>query len=462
MSVQNAPTDTGDDPVAQHDDAADTAAVSAESAATGEATRASAATGNSTRASAATGNSTGASAATGNSTGASAATGDVTQPLAADPDDVVVSQTEIDGIVVTEEKVRDLTLLRRGLLGAWAAVMVLIVVFNGLPTDRNGVVLYLAIGMAIGCIGRRRVATVIIEWLPFLLVLWLYDLSRGVAGWLGMPTHWELPVRADEFVFGTTPTIWLQSHLKQPEPPLWEVVTSVVYLSYFVLPYALAAYLWVTNRHVWRRFAVAFVALYFTGLVVYILVPAAPPWAAAKCTPAEVADFPRHPDCIERPDGVVEGNLLGEVVPRHDGAASYVERISNRGWEAIGIEKAGRLMKSGQAKSNLVAAIPSLHAGLAALLLFFMWPRTKALGRSFFVFYAVAMAFTLMYTGEHYFFDVVLGWLVAGLVVLAITLVDDKILQPRYERKQRHLAEERQHEIHDGVVPVLPARTGAE
>ena len=387
----------------------------------------------------------------------------VDAPAAAAVDeDVVTGQTEIDGIVVTEEKIRDLTLVRRGLFAVWITVMVLIVAFTGLPTDRNGVVLCLAIGMAIACIGRRRVATVLIDWLPFLMLLWLYDLTRGLAAWVGMPTHWQFPVSADEFVFGTTPTVWLQSTIKQPDPPLWEVVTSLVYVSYFILPYGLAAYLWVKNRHVWRRFAAAFILLSFTGLVLYVLVPAAPPWAAAKCTPAEVADFPRHPDCIDRAEGPVEGNLLGPVTPEHEGAAPYVERIAYRGWKVLGISTAGEVLKKGQAKSNLVAAIPSLHAGQAALLLFFMWPRTKALGRSFFLFYAVAMAFTLMYTAEHYFFDIVLGWLIAGLVVLAVTLVDNKILQPRYERKQRQLEELQQQEIHDGVVPVLPARNLVE
>jgi hypothetical protein len=35
------------------------------------------------------------------------------------------------------------------------------------------------------------------------------------------------------------------------------------------------------------------------------------------------------------------------------------------------------------------------------------------------VLYTVAMGVTLMATGEHYLFDVLLGWLYAGLVMMA-------------------------------------------
>lgn len=339
-------------------------------------------------------------------------------------------------IVVVEEKVRDYRLIRRVLLSLWAVALVIYFWVEGIAADRTSLIFFLAFGMAAATVGRRRVITVVIDWLPFVLVLMLYDWTRNVAVWLDMPTHWSLAPDVDHFFFGVNPTVWLQSHLKEASPPWWEVIVSVVYMSYFIVPYATAAVLWVRDRAVWRRFAACFIAVSFLGLVGYTLVPAAPPWAAAKCTAVEVADYPHDPPCMYQPAGPVDDNLLGQVEPEHPGAAPYVERISSRGWSVLGLDMVLRAIHLGQTKSNLVAAIPSLHAGLTMLLALFMWPRSRWFGRTVFTGYAFAMAFALVYTAEHYVFDIVLGWGLAATVFGACVVIDKRFIAPRNARRQ--------------------------
>lgn len=288
---------------------------------------------------------------------------------------------------------------------------------HGLAFDRTQLILWMCLGLAAASIGRRRITTVIVDWLPFAAVLFLYDLTRDVAQWMDMPTHWDLAPAVDRWLFGVIPTVWLQSHIKVSEPPWWEVVTSVVYVSYFVVPYAVAGVLWLRDRSAWRRYAVAFVATTFLALVGYTLLPAAPPWAAARCTAEQVVDSPRDPPCMYSEIPPASGGLLGPVRPDDPDAAPYVERISARGWEVLHIKAASTLVSVGQSKANLVAAIPSLHAGLTMLLALFMWPRVRAVGRAVFLGYALTMAFTLVYTGEHYVFDVLLGWALAASVI---------------------------------------------
>jgi membrane-associated phospholipid phosphatase len=75
------------------------------------------------------------------------------------------------------------------------------------------------------------------------------------------------------------------------------------------------------------------------------------------------------------------------------------------------------LLGGSQMASNPVAAMPSLHAAGAALLLFFCWRRAPWWARCLLVLYPLAMGLTLVYTGEHYVVDVVAGWLAAGLAV---------------------------------------------
>jgi membrane-associated phospholipid phosphatase len=102
------------------------------------------------------------------------------------------------------------------------------------------------------------------------------------------------------------------------------------------------------------------------------------------------------------------------------GAHQFVERISTRGWGTLHLQSAGALVNSGQASVNLVAAIPSLHAGLTAMIAVFLWRRVKRCWRPLLVAYVLAMAFTLVYSAEHFVVDVLLGWALAAIVLLVI------------------------------------------
>ena len=77
------------------------------------------------------------------------------------------------------------------------------------------------------------------------------------------------------------------------------------------------------------------------------------------------------------------------------------------------------LFSEGQASVNLVAAVPSLHAAFCALVAMFLWAASAARLRPLLALYPLAMGLTLIATGEHYFFDVLLGWIYAGAVMAA-------------------------------------------
>jgi hypothetical protein len=236
---------------------------------------------------------------------------------------------------------------------------------------------------------------VVRDWLPFALVLIAYDFSRGAALLVGAPTLWHWQADADRAMFfGTMPTVWLQEQLKLPHPPWWEVVMSTVYMSFFILPYVIAGVLWLRNRDEWKKFVRLFVGLSFTALVIYALVPAAPPWAAARCTADEVAGGPSNPDCMfSSARGVPDGGLLGAMQSAQPGANDWIERIVGRGWGKLNLHTASSLIDQGQASVNLVAAIPSLHAGLSMAIAVFLWTRVSAWWRPLLVAYPLIMGF---------------------------------------------------------------------
>jgi hypothetical protein len=325
------------------------------------------------------------------------------------------------------DRARWLSWARRGAVSIWALVVTYRTVTDGVAFNRELLLLYIATGLIAASIGRgHKVVTVMRDWLPFALVLVLYDLSRGAADMLGAPTLWRFQPDADRWLFfGTVPTVWLQERIKMPQPLWWEVIISGVYMSFFILPYAVAGVLWLYDRTDWAAFVRRFVVLSFAAVAVYVVLPAAPPWAAARCTPTDIVSRPSNPPCMYRSAaGVHDGGLLGAMHMSQPGAHQFVERISTRGWGTLHLQSAGALVNSGQASVNLVAAIPSLHAALTAMISIFLWRRVRRGWRPLLVTYPLAMAFVLVYSAEHFVVDILLGWALAVVVSALLGLLD--------------------------------------
>ena len=348
---------------------------------------------------------------------------------------------------------RWLTIARRIAIATWASWSCYRTVTTGFAFNRELLLLYICTGLLAASIGQgRRMLYVIRDWLPFAVVLLAYDLSRGAADLIGRPTLWHWQADADRWMFfGTMPTVWLQERLKLPHPPWWEIVISTVYMSFFILPYVVAAVLWLRDREEWKAFVRLFVGLSFAALAIYALLPAAPPWAAARCTAGDVEAGPSGPPCMFRSArGVPDGGLLGAMQTTQDGANGWVERIVARGWGKLNLHSATALIDQGQASVNLVAAIPSLHAGLTLAIAAFLWNRVHRGWRPLLVAYVLVMAFTLVYTAEHYVVDILLGWALAAVVIAVID---------RFESRRRALAPS---EAGDQLNPVPAAVPGRE
>jgi PAP2 superfamily len=259
---------------------------------------------------------------------------------------------------------------------------------NGIPVQRELVMLWTCGALACASIGRRpwQIVQLVLDWLPIAVVLFAYDFTRGAADSLGIGTHYLPMIDFDKWVFGgETPTEWLQAHLYNPHAlTAWNVGFTLVYTSYFITPFALGGWLWIRERPAFLRYRRRLVSLALAGLATYMAFPAAPPWLASQ-----------------------EG-LLGPV-----------ERTTSTGWEILGVGTAG-LFSEGQATVNLVAAVPSLHAAFTMLVALTIWPRVRRRWlRPLLLLYPLAMGLTLLACGEHYFFDVLLGWIYAGAVLLA-------------------------------------------
>jgi membrane-associated phospholipid phosphatase len=226
------------------------------------------------------------------------------------------------------------------------------------------------------------------DWLPIAFLLVLYNVSRGYADKLFAPHVWPM-IHADQAMFGGhVPTVWLQQHLYHPGPvPWWEAVVSLVYVSHFLTVPTVAVILWLRSRDQWARYMRRWFTLSVAALITYFLFPAAPPWWAAQY-----------------------GYLKDPVA-----------RISTSGWDAIGLHSAGNTLNALQVEqSNLVAAMPSLHTAYAMMAVAFFLPAVRRRWWPLLLAYPLAMTFTLVYSGEHWVIDVLIGWVYVGATFVAV------------------------------------------
>jgi len=155
-------------------------------------------------------------------------------------------------------------------------------------------------------------------------------------------------------------------------------------MTHFFAVWVTAAVLWRVARPRFRRYVVLIVALTLGAFLTYWLYPAQPPWLTAQAM-----------------------NL------------PPVDRIVPAVWGQLGVGTMQSVYENGHLV-NVVAAMPSLHAAYPFMLLLFFWSagRYARIGLGL---YTLAMAFALVYGGEHYVTDILAGWAMAGAIYALVT-----------------------------------------
>jgi membrane-associated phospholipid phosphatase len=272
-------------------------------------------------------------------------------------------------------------------LAVFVAATVALVWTQGLILSRDWLFGWLLLGLlAVSLSDPLRWARgVVVDWLPLMVVLLCYDLSLPVREWLGIVPHVLPQLDADRVVFGQLPTTFLQHRLYGAGAPHWyDYIAFAVYLSHFFVTLLVLALLWKVSYQRFRHYRAFVVALATAGFVTYVLFPAVPPWLAAR-------------------EGYIEP----------------VTRVMAGMWGAVGIAPAKAVFENHGEFYNQEAAIPSLHAAYPMLLLLFFWSAGRWV-RTGLIAYVLAMAFTLVYSGEHYVADILIGWLYAAAAAAAV------------------------------------------
>jgi membrane-associated phospholipid phosphatase len=274
-------------------------------------------------------------------------------------------------------------------IAVFAGLTVAVIAWRGVFLSRDWLFAWILLALLVLSLGdlRRWARGVMLDWLPLMAALLLYDLSEGVRQLVGIRPHVLPQLDADRLLGGASvPTVALQRALYAPGHPHWyDYATFVVYLSHFFVTLLVAVALWRFAHHRFGRFRTLVVALATAGFVTYVLFPAVPPWLAA-----------------------------------YHGYLPPVARTVGEMWQHVGLAPASALFETKRTFYNEVAALPSLHAAYPMLLLLFFWGAGTRV-RAGLAAYALAMAFTLVYTGEHYVSDIVVGWAYAAATFAAVS-----------------------------------------
>ncbi|MGD0928598.1 MAG: phosphatase PAP2 family protein [Streptosporangiaceae bacterium] len=320
---------------------------------------------------------------------------------------------------------------RRALIG-WsvlAAAFIVCTVTLGIPLSEDTVLIWLAAVLFVVSLDdlENWRARVLRDWLPLYAVLLVYSLLRGYASHVLWGPFVRPELAVDRLIgLGAVPTVQLQQWLFDPSQlHWWDYAAWMVYNSHFFASYMIAAVLWKRNHDRFRRFIGLYVGLTFVGYAGYVFYPAMPPWMASEAGHLVPTLGPAAPPYLTI--AVPEPSYLA-VPTGYPGATA---RIIPLVWQHVGLKAAAALFTHGSEFANNVAAMPSLHAAYPMLILLFFWSRARRTVRALLVGYVLAMAFTLVYTGEHFVTDELAGWACA----IAVYFAGSRLLDRRAQRR---------------------------
>ncbi len=280
-----------------------------------------------------------------------------------------------------------------GVLG-YSALVVLLMFFRGIEITPD----VMAVAFGLGAVILGRVRLFLRDWLPFVVLFLAYEEMRGLADNFGFTVHVTDMVTAERLVaFGAIPSQILQDafHPATGVDIVAEIAT-VVYMLHFALPLVTGFILWVWRRSHYYDFVAALILLSLVGFVTFVLIPTAPPWYAAQV------------GALNGPNGQP---VISYLKPgAFDTLANFFGFKSDYIYTYVFYD----------VNPNGFAAWPSLHVGYPFLSFLVLRRAFGKIGWIGFA-YTLLVAFSVMYTGDHWLIDCIGGVAYAYVAYYVVT-----------------------------------------
>jgi membrane-associated phospholipid phosphatase len=288
---------------------------------------------------------------------------------------------------------------------------------NGILWDRINVAKAVALFLVCAFVGRpaRQWGVLAIDLALYCAMWFAYETTRGAAdgslGGIKFPLQVQAPRNIDRFLFfGHDPNVVLQQHFWEKSVRWWDKVASLTYFTHFIFVPIVMGVLWATTHRQWVRFMKRFATLLGVACTMFILMPTAPPWMVAK-------DYK---------------------------LTAPLNRSAGRGISAMGVHAADAATASWKQSldwGNAVAAMPSLHASFALIIpaFFLPWIKPRWL-KAVVLTFPVLMLTSLVYLGEHWVIDGLIGWAIVGGAFWMWNRIEDRQRRGRAARARDALA----------------------
>jgi hypothetical protein len=237
----------------------------------------------------------------------------------------------------------------------------------------------------------RRGKRYLLDFVPLVVLLLAYEECRGLAHIVHARPFYRPQIELEKIVgLGTIPSHELQRWLWSGHMRTFDQIVIDVWHIHFLVPPLLAFLCWVNRRALFYRFAATMLVLSFAGALAFAIFPAAPPWAASD------RGLIPHTVRIEQQGAVL---VASEAMPA-------------KGFSAVKLR-------------NPYAAIPSLHGGYSLLVFLFVcvlvWrKRWRWWAVAVAALYPLAQGFAVVYTGNHYVVDLLIGYVFCALAFVAV------------------------------------------
>jgi len=316
----------------------------------------------------------------------------------------------------------DFRLVRLALMFEFLFVYLWWLRVQGLPIDRISVAISVALFLLCAFVGKTwRTWGILLLDCAFYCVMWLaYERTRGAAddgvsvfGLFQIPKQLQVEsVRNIDraLFFGHDPNAVLQDTFWERTVRWYDVGASTTYMTHFVLPIVVMAVLWAISHRQWVRFMKRFSTLLALACLMFVILPTVPPWMATS---------PKY-----------GYQLFGEL-----------HRDAGRGFRHIGFYGFDSDYKVQLSNGNAYAALPSLHSSFALIVpaFFLPWIRPKWL-KALVLLFPVMMLTSLVYLGEHWVIDGLVGWAITGGAFWFWNLMERRTRARRSNRARQALS----------------------
>lgn len=225
----------------------------------------------------------------------------------------------------------------------------------------------------------KKVATVILDWLPFPMLLFVYENLKGRIWIIAAHDYTPWLAKTDLWMFHCYPTVVME---KIYHPVLTDIM-AFCYALYFIMPFIVTVLLYLKRRH--RDFQLAafiIIMCFYLGFVGYISLP-----------------------------GVIPKFYLRHLYTYEKIPSLFLHSLMDRLYEKANA-------------AEIWGAFPSLHVGISSVGLMISYYFKGLVGRGrglFWIFlpFTIILWISTVYLRYHWIIDIYAGWVLAVFVFFA-------------------------------------------